>query len=160
MKNIYASLTYGKPVKGFGLIITIAFTILIGVGIIFLTIYAETYIRKYNQSGYVFLLVALLSFFAILIFFIVQNFILLKRIKIWIRDAVELTAKTSCSSTVTYRFRVSKLSVSFRYNGKKIQKFTGDKKTSGYSLAFNKIANREIQILYSPKYDQVLFLKD
>lgn len=101
-------------------------------------------------------------------FLIVRDKKLKKEIKIYLQDAVILEAHTEdIGSLSIYRrfYDGVKIRVEFRYDGKVITKESGDPKRAGkiihgYDKVFWKYANRKINILYSPQYDQVMFLKD
>ena len=57
----------------------------------------------------------------------------------------------------------AKIQVAFEFNGQKYSHLSGDnpnKIEKGYERIWVKYADREINILYSPTYDQVLILKD
>lgn len=94
-----------------------------------------------------------------------------RRVKLWTQDAVALTAKSSTignsyAYTMVFPMKTKKILVQFEYNGRIIRKESGSEHKSrqnnlnGYARLFKKYADREISILYSPKYDQVLILKD
>lgn len=91
------------------------------------------------------------------------------RVKEWLKDSVKLKAyaKTLDESKVYSGFiplKATKIIVTFVYNGKHISKMSGKQDSAisrfnGYSSALEKYVNREIDIMYSPKYDQVMILK-
>ncbi len=58
----------------------------------------------------------------------------------------------------------SKITVNFEYNGEKYTRSSGQYgKTmlkNGYDKVFNNYVNKEILILYSPKYNQILLIKE
>lgn len=105
---------------------------------------------------------------AIFLYIIKKNKKLEKEIKIYLQDAVLLEAQTEDigSLSVSRRFYDgTKIRVNFEYEGKVITKESGNPKkagkiTNGYDKVFWKYINRTINILYSPQYDQVMFLKD
>ncbi len=83
-----------------------------------------------------------------------------RRVKRYLEDAEILNAKaTSSGSELQYRHplifvKATSLAVKFRYNGKRYLK------TSKASLqVYNKYADKEIKIAYSPKYDEVMLIK-
>lgn len=89
-----------------------------------------------------------------------------KKIRLWLRDAVPLTAKSQTVAVREIRARVTykaiKISVKFFYNGEKHIQASGNpekhNETNGFSQAYFDYTNREIKILYSPSYDQVMIL--
>ncbi len=104
------------------------------------------------------------------IYVLYRNCKLKKKILIWLEDAIELTAET----TTLDRFRTfghpiaeTKLQVEFYYCGVlKIQSSYDDAKEdhwykrNGFFKILSKYADRTIKILYSPKYDEILILKN
>ena len=117
-----------------------------------------------------FLVVAVSALFAIMFFIVmVINYVNCAKIKKWMKDAVKLKAfahaiDNSTTHTLVFRQQTTKLSVSFEYNNKTIVKESGKKDgafsvINGYSTLFNKYADKEITILYSPEYDEVILMK-
>lgn len=108
------------------------------------------------------------------------------KIKLWLKDAVMLDAKcvrTYDDPNVVNRRGISrlfvvsdqnysdvvkdtygiKIAVSFEYNGQQMSRISGHKKNKklfnlldGYDTAYKKFAGRDIKILYSPRYDEVM----
>ncbi len=97
---------------------------------------------------------------------ITKKHLLKRRIFLWLDDAVERKATTTTVDMYRYPIRANvKLKVKFNYNNKKYIFISGDSTKSrilgnGYNKIFAKYADREIKIFYSPKYDEVLLLKD
>ena len=93
-----------------------------------------------------------------------------KKVKEWLKDSIKLKAycKTLDKSTTfsgVLPLKTTKVLVSFSYNEQTITKESGNKEKgnfslTGYSVLLKKYADREIDILYSPKYDQIMILKD
>lgn len=94
-----------------------------------------------------------------------------KAIRLWIQDAVPYTvfAEKVDEDGIEYRWEHPspgvRIVVRFRYQGRRITRFSGAGRNGlntreGYYPGWNKYCNREIDILYSPKYDQVIVLKD
>lgn len=93
-------------------------------------------------------------------------------IKKWLKDAVLLPAQAMelgrIENGIIYRTKI-KISIKFFYNEQKIIQKSGAKNkikenlfyiNVGYDAIFLKYIDREIKILYSPKYDEVMILKD
>lgn len=88
-----------------------------------------------------------------------------RQINIWLADAVKLTAYACTigqykAPTLPKGIRIR---VTFELNGKKYHKESDIKifgGAMGYIASFKKYADRYINILYSPQYDQVMILKD
>lgn len=106
-----------------------------------------------------------IAFLAVLIYIKIKNDKLKNKIKLWLADAVELKAYSTKIEEHKMGFQpiATKIQVEFDYADKhyKIestyQVFGGYKGCVG---CFNKYADREINILYSPKYDEVMILRD
>lgn len=91
------------------------------------------------------------------------------RVKEWLNDAVKLKAYAKkLDESKVYSgiipLKATKIIVTFIYNGQHVSKMSGkqDKAISrfnGYSPALEKYVDREFDIMYSPKYDQVMILK-
>lgn len=170
-KYVDASLEHGRIfTKSFigWIYVFLGFAILVTILLIALAIY-------YSELNYLYGLVLICIVIPCLVFIVFYHNKLIRTIIPFIDDAVELSAEAievGCSSQVeslvvpTIR---KKISIKFVYNGTKIIRLSGKKgydkpylynSKAGYEKIFTKYANRKIQIFYSPKYDQVLILKD
>lgn len=172
VSDIDVSLTYGKYFSGkwlillyFGLITN--FTIpcsAILIAIIYLILKIplteELFIIPFLCCSILFLL---FSFYFLCL--ILNNRKLRKNIELWIEDSIQVRAWAKLLD----KFRVFgqpiaevKIEVSFLINKRRFVKESGDgkKRNRIYQKALAKYADREITILYSPKYDQVLILRD
>ena len=98
-------------------------------------------------------------------YFTIRVYKLRTKIKLWLEDAIECNVQSKridttgpsvifAANTIVPMRRMCKIQIQFGYNGKKI------KKISDYARIFGFYADREISILYSEKYNQVLILKD
>lgn len=107
------------------------------------------------------------------LYLIINNHKLAIKIKLWLKDSVELNAKSTEIDAYKYSAGISKVDkrkirIIFVFNGKKIIKISGKpgynrvfyNTKAGYEGIFKKFANKSIKILYSEKYDQVLILND
>ncbi len=164
-RKIVASLTYGK---GMSVVALILFTVLLfsGAGIIYLGVNAE------GADKWVYLISGLLIVIA-MIYCLFTGIQMNIRIKLFQKDGVELTAISSIPENgVTcdqYDCKI-KIRVEFFYQGEKHVQISGEKwpyvkiisglEGLGYHKAFKNYEGREIKILYSPKYDEVLILAD
>lgn len=88
-----------------------------------------------------------------------------KRAALWLKDAVLLEARCTLLDTRmevrnSAAAKAAAIRVKFTYNGKKYTKESSYKGARTYLPVFNKYADRKITIAYSPKYDQVLLVKD
>ena len=80
-------------------------------------------------------------------------------------DADSFTIDICYDLVIFVPLKKRKISVEFKYNGKKFVRNSGSGKYSklvflAYSTIFNKYADRKIKILYSESQDTVLILKD
>lgn len=100
------------------------------------------------------------------IYLIVRNEKIRTNILNWLEDAVELRAFAQMVNVehVSFLFPRAKLQVTFTFDGKHYKKTSGrnreGKTRSGYQNYWMKFNNKNIRILYSPKYDQVILLQD
>ncbi len=92
-----------------------------------------------------------------------------KEIELWLTDAVELTAQVHeigvIQSELLSANNLYKIRVDFEYNGQnyKIEsqgkQLGGTKSSYGYHNVWKDYINRKVDILYSPKYHEVIVLK-
>ena len=176
-KKVAGSLEYGvvfgrrwQTMFSFGIA---AFLLAAGVWIVL--IFTEGRAEGAGGLAVVFILNALMyiGFATWFVVLLVKNQRLLKKIKVWMQDAVPYTVfaeKADEDRTGVHRVRhyitpAVRIAVRFRYQGRRITRFSGEGQKGvntrdGYSPGWYKYCNREIDILYSPKYDQVIVLKD
>ena len=182
LTRINASLKYGKYFTG--KFLTFYYSAFIFELFIFILTIILIILAPFNFEIYDFLmpisvgcLIGLIGTLGML-YIILKNARLTKRIKEWLKDAVEIDAycKYIDNFKVMGQPTQIKIQVEFKYNGKKIKKLSGDERynegnssmnlinkystKTGYDWFFKKFADRQIKILYSPKYDQVLLLND
>ena len=88
-----------------------------------------------------------------------------RKIRLWLKDAVPLTAQSQIVGVQKRglcEFEAVKISVKFVYNGKEHIQTSGNPKrrnaSNGFTFIYNDYTDREIKILYSPSYDQVMVL--
>ena len=91
-----------------------------------------------------------------------------KKVDLYLQDAVILKAKTkSIGEQVMVRgftrgfimLKAVAIEVEFAYNGKHYKKRSAYKEKPAYLPVFKKYINQTIMIAYSPKYDEVMFIK-
>lgn len=94
-----------------------------------------------------------------------------KKILIWLEDAIEGEGITRTVDKRKWMIFSSliKMKIEFTVNGVKYERYTGDKKVSpywnyqandGYYSGIEKFADKQVKIIYSPKYDEVMLLND
>ena len=97
-----------------------------------------------------------LSIFVMLFpgYFLFREYRLNQKIKLWLQDAVRLEAKCSelGARGGAYAGAGIEITVSFCYDG-------NQRTASGFGLVYKNYAGRVVDILYSPKYDQVMMLR-
>lgn len=89
------------------------------------------------------------------------------KVQEYLIDAEELYAETRIVNDLGIVGRIQdgvKIEIRFQLNNRKYVRISGNpnKKTlrNGYDKVFLMYANRIVRILYSPKYDQIMILKD
>ena len=118
----------------------------------------------------VFLILFVVLLLIVLILVLIKNQKTKKLVIMWVQDAVLLKAYTkkldSFNTELPFLILPEQtlLEVHFVYSDKKQSQISkgamiGGKKQKGHHKIFSKYADKEIDILYSPKYDQVLILK-
>ena len=98
------------------------------------------------------------------VYLVVKDFRVKSKVKMWLNDAVVLKAysmKTGEYKSFLFP-NACAIDVKFSFNGinyvksSNIKTFGGK---TGYLTTLEKYANREIDIAYSPKFDEVLIIK-
>ncbi|MBQ4049755.1 MAG: hypothetical protein IJD07_03775 [Clostridia bacterium] len=172
-KNIDVSLKEGKVFKRQDWIITYSLFVsclmlpICGVVCFLLSIYG---IENFaNEDLFVLTCSSIIMLFLVvgIVFVLVQKGRLRKKIYLCFDDAVELYAKTVAIDRIYYPIRpATKLMVTFYYNKRRHTLYSGDPnknyyiiKNNGYYKILERYADKKVKILYSPKYDEVFFLK-
>ena len=158
--QIVATLRYGRYLSGrllglcyflftvsaVGLLLTLTISILMQVGVIesdiaSITIFACVFLCGIAYGGY-------LSFNRLQ-----QG----KQISLWLQDAVPLVAESKRVDCFKGKGRSAgiQIEIVFQHQGGWVVR-----KSNGLDKIYHDYVNREIKILYSPKYDQVMFLKN
>lgn len=106
---------------------------------------------------------------AIWLIIILRNEKIRNKVAVWIQDAILINAYAKNIGTKYWiGVPLIKLQVEFELGGIKYVRTTETEQRSlfdigrpvGYFAHLSKYSNRQIKILYSPKYDQVMILKD
>ena len=139
-------------------IITCGMLLCAGLGVMDWTIYM-TLVAAFGNI----LFFALIS---ICFFLIIKNNKLKRRIYLYLEDAVQLSAYSKSIDALYGRLRFYngvKIKISFIFQGKNYIKISGnpnkDNFENGYDRVFIKYCDKKIDILYSPRYDEVMILK-
>ena len=99
--------------------------------------------------------------FGSMLYLILRNRKLKKRIKLWMQDAVLLKAQSNTVDRFrSYRQIVEEVSirVHFRYLDKRHEQISGTKTRKRYTF-FNQYTDRDLLISYSPTYDQIMLIR-
>ena len=150
--------------------------VLILCGMIALSVIMMTIEQQKNPENIFVFIISLLSciiaiFFILFIVSIIvfRNEIIRKRIDRSIQDAIITDAYSKMIDRKTWLgVPLIKLQVDFKINGIKYTRssemenknFFNLGKPNGYLSGLDRYANKKIRILYSPKYDEVMILKD
>ncbi len=105
------------------------------------------------------------AFLALLIYIKIKNDRLKNKIKLWLDDAVTLKAYSQKidEHKLGIQPKATKIQVTFTFDNNHYKRQSTYKVFGGYEGCvgcFNKYADKEVDILYSPKYDEVMILKD
>ena len=157
-KKIVATLEYGKKCSTQICLIWIKIN---AISTIFFLVVPLIYI----ENGYLLGIIPCLVLFLIAINTMKYHINVDKEIKLWKDDAVQLKATSKIIDEETFIGEIPttyyKIEIYFKYQNKRIKKISGgQKRFKGYATIYRKYSNRVIDILYSPKYDQVMILKD
>ena len=152
MSNIIASLKYGRIWKKKGLCFLVACICLV----FFLFVYS--FIFGPNKDFLSFLGGILGGGIMIGVggYFIIKNILLKTKIKKFLNDAVPLKAYAQLLKTgySALHNQYVKITITFTYEKMEISRDSGV-----YDTVFYHFINKQVDILYSPKFDEILFLK-
>ena len=181
LPQIAATLKHGEfsGEKKKGIIIAyLALTIFMLLGMSGLVVYLSVEFANGESSTVEFVFTLIVVIFAFLFIITVVSYLVFrnerirKEILLWLDDAVEVSGfarkigDTGIDETIDWlvgRERFTKIQVVFKIDGKRYKRESVTKEfenPKGYSQIWNRYADREVRILYSPKYDQVMILKD
>lgn len=162
-EQIETSLSYGgNPKKG--LMFIVVLTIIMN--IVLLAAMIAVFVVEKDFSYFYTIIIPLLFLVCFLIIFL--RAIALKRcIKEWLKDAIELQCRCDYAlGSIVKNNGDCKISVIFEYNGETHIKSSGRNNknpfllfTDGYNGINKKYIGRTFNILYSPKYDEIMIPK-
>lgn len=172
-ENIDASLTHGKVFHKTEWIISyvvLSFFLipLLIINIMFLLSRWDVFPKEIDVVMYFWFMLFFSIIVIILIIYITKKRRLTKKVLLWLEDVVRSRARTTIigGSAVKIGSFATKLQVKFKYNEKKYVLYSGDPtknyfiiKNHGYYAGLYRYGNCEVEILYSPKYNEVLFIK-
>lgn len=105
------------------------------------------------------------SFFCVLVYVKVKDTKIKKTVTIWLEDAIQLQAHCKKVDQIMAGMqpKAVKIKVTFKLDDKVFSKVSTAKVfggQSGYLGTFTKYADKDVVILYSPRYDEVLIVKE
>lgn len=167
LNDIDISLSLGQLVYGKKWVPVICF-ILMAMLFPILTLVICSFSINWNPDMIVTLILLNLFSLAILslpLYIIIKDKWIKKQVTIWMKDSVKLEACSKKIDECNLMFlpKGIRIQVAFEMNGTKyvrnstVKTFGGGK---AYLTSFTKYADRKINVLYSPKYDEVMILKD
>lgn len=165
-KTVIGSLEFGPLIKGWDLKVRIlGIFCFVVFAMLFLWLALTEEVGAFFAIGFLAMGGCAIGFMVIL----VKNHRHVKLIGLWMMDAVPYTVFAEEAGRQQFvngfgRYAV-RLVVRFTYHGRKIVRFSGEDAKGtlakqGFFPAWNKYCNREINILYSPKFDQIMILQD
>lgn len=137
----------------------------------FVTTSIISYIKNpYSLVSFIFTLItfptAIIIVFLVLLILIVKNEKQRKEVILWLEDAqlINAVSKTIAIQEGTIISHKVKIAIDFEYNGIEHSCVSrghqiGDREI-GYHSLWEKYKDKELLILYSPKFDEVMVLKD
>ena len=167
LKKVAGSLEYGPWIRGWDLIMQVGgIFCFVAFAALFLWLTLTEEMGAFFAIGFL----AMVGCASVFLVNLIKNHRHLKAIGRWMQDAVPYTvfAEKVDEDRIGYRWKylpVVRIAVRFRYQGRRITRFSGEGRNglntrNGYAPGWKKYCDREINILYSPKYDQVIVLKD
>lgn len=166
LKKVVGSLEYGPLIRGWDLtarVVLIFCSVFFAALLLWLTLTEE--MGAFFAIGFL----AMVGCASVFLVDLIKNHRHLKAIRLWMQDAVPYTvfAEEAGRQYLVNGFGryAARIVVRFSYHGREIVRLSGEGSKGpltkeGFFPAWNKYCNREIDILYSPKYDQVIELKD
>ena len=98
--------------------------------------------------------------FGVVFWRIVYNHRLLNKIEIWLEDAVLITATAKRLDLIDAKYKPYQIEVSFSFDNKAQKHMSG---AGNFIIGYYKFIiekEKKMQILYSPKYNEVLILEE
>lgn len=162
--EIKATLKYGRFVQGWriGLLyITIFISCIIPVCTIIMLLSSFYGIFSWEEEmlfGIVFGNTFSILLATVCIYYLCRHKKVKNQVKIWLLDAVPITAKVTRIDVLDSRYKPYQVKVEFFYNGKKYKQFSNPGNLfTGYRKIFLQFTKGDCKILYSPKFGQIMF---
>ena len=160
-QDIIATLKYGK-LRGIRSYIFYGLLVFLMFFVVWISDITNTFAQRLIMIvAYLISILMMIAYFVA----VIQNEVVKRKLMKWLEDAIQLKAYTEGIEhpiQTRYTAGIMKLKISFKYEGKLIKKYSGSNEdiysNNGYDRIFNQFADKEINILYSPKYDEVILL--
>lgn len=174
LRNIAATLKYGwfdgSHYKLNWVLYALISFMFVGGGVACILVISLDFDIAHNLFEYILVvigcLIGFLSVPTLLLVILLKNTQHMKRILLWMEDAVELSAfsRKVGETRTSFNPQIYKIQVEFTYNGKLLHqestcKPIGGGTEIGYHRIWKDYLDKKIDILYSPKYEQVMVLK-
>ena len=166
LTEIKATLKYGRFVQGWRislLYITIFITCMMPVITIIMLISSLYGVFTWEREmlfGIVFGNIFSITLGAICVYYLYRHKKVKNQVKNWLSDAILIKAKVSRMDILDSRYKPYQIKVEFSYNGKKYTHISEPGNFfTGYRKIFLRFINKDCKILYSPKFNQVMFKK-
>lgn len=166
-KRIISSLQYGKVLsRGEFILLWITFGLLFLCPLVSAGIIVTILCGGMNWDRDIKIVLILINimfciFITIISFLIYYYKKLHKNVVKWLDDAIETSAVVRRMDMVSLKYKPYQVEFSFEINGQKYNRLSAP---GGFLMGLNKglikYHNKSVKILYSPKYDQVMILKD
>ena len=158
--KITGTFKYGK-LLGMGLFV--AFNILLGIGVLF-SLGVILFAPIDNYSAYIIVLVFGLVVWGFWIWLTIIQVRQRKHIKLWMEDAVLVEGMMTKTANMPGSIRENIYRITVKYEKKKITlepRSFYTRRSVGLMAVhyYNKYLDRNIYVLYSPKYNQVIFIE-
>lgn len=168
LKKVAGTLEYGPLIRGWDLT---ARVVLIFCFVFFAALFLWLTLTEEMGAFFAIGFLAMVGCASVFLVDLIKNHRHVRAIRLWIQDAVPYTvfAEKVDEDGIEYRWAHPspgvRIVVRFRYQGRRITRFSGAGRNGlntreGYYPGWKKYCDREIDILYSPKYDQVIVLKN
>ena len=162
--EIKATLKYGRFVQGWRIIllyIIVFITCIMPLTTIIMLISSFYGIFSWEKDmlfGILFGNVFSILLGAICIYYLYHYKKVIKCVKLWLSDAVPINAKVARIDVLDSRYKPYQIKVEFSYNGKKYTYISEPGNFFiGYRKIFLRFIKKDCEILYSPKFEQVMF---
>ena len=167
IKKIVATINYGRLLWGkYFILILFNFIISLLIPTVTITILILVSKNMIIWEPKIILTLILANIFSIFLFSVSLSILIIdkkkkKKISLMLKDAIKLNAFVKRKPITQIGENPYRVSISFKFNDLLKEKVSPNGNIFvGYSKTYLKYVNQNIEILFSPKYDEVMFLKD